>query len=100
MKVGLKRLVERVMDNSRLDKFATGQFATFANFNFGQFATLTLVNSRLLFWTIRDFFCRESSKIFALKSDLSFNHIRIETLRYPFPRGKVVYQPHDLVYLM
>ena len=51
------------MDNSRLDKFATGQFATFANFHFGRFATFILVNSRLSFWTIRDYFCHESSKI-------------------------------------
>ena len=58
---------ERVMDNSRLGKFATGQFATFANFYFGQFATFNLDDSRLSFWTIRDFFCRESSKIIILR---------------------------------
>ena len=48
--------------DSRLDKFATGQFATFADFHFGHFATFTLVDSRLLFGTIWEFFVANRQK--------------------------------------
>ena len=43
-------------------KFTTGQFATFAYFHFGQFATFTLDDSWHSFGTIRDKKSRESSK--------------------------------------